>query len=410
MKQDIDAAQQNVANARTKTPKKAHWLPHGHGTFYYRDTDQRWVGTVEAGWTVRGTRRRITVTDRDEDRAWAKFQAKRKTILIEGIPAEGTGGTMTVRVWATGWIERRQADVKPKTYATEKSVTTKWIIPTLGNRHLDALGPEDMRKLVQTILAVGRTQTTARYAQRVFQQMLHDAVRDGHKVPDPALQAKKPAASVNDRKAIPLADLQAIMRETRRFPHWTRWAVAALLGMRQGECLGLTWDSVDLNAGTLAVDWQLQEVNATRKQIPAQYEAQHLTGSFYLLRPKSRSSRRTIPMPTQLAEAMREWRQVAPHSKYGLVWPGPDGGIRSATMDRKEWRQLLTAAKVPAEGRPYAVHELRHSTVSLLMAAKVPVTTIEAIAGHSKLVESYAHSDDGQKSLAVEALQKMLAP
>lgn len=76
--ENLDRGRSARANTvqRTRVPSRGHQLPFGQGSFYFREADQRWVGTVEAGRTERGTRRRITVTDRDEDAAWAKLQRR----------------------------------------------------------------------------------------------------------------------------------------------------------------------------------------------------------------------------------------------------------------------------------------------------------------------------------------------
>lgn len=61
--------------------------------------------------------------------------------------------------------------------------------------------------------------------------------------------------------------------------------------MRQAECLGLTWDAVDLDNGTLDVSWQLQALpwqDRTRGafRVPAGFFARHLTGSYHLSAPR----------------------------------------------------------------------------------------------------------------------------
>lgn len=192
---------------RTRTPAKGHTLPHGTGSFYYRAKDSRWVGTIEAGWNDRGKRRRITVTDRNENAAWQKLTAKRKQILDEGIPAEGVGGKASVESWCKERLQRRQHELKPKPFVSERAVVNKWIIPTLGHRKLAELTPGDVRKLgdaVTTGIYRGKplTATYANKVQSIFFEYMTAANVEGHAVPQRIFQTRRVSKSTNDLSLI----------------------------------------------------------------------------------------------------------------------------------------------------------------------------------------------------------------
>ncbi len=70
-------------DSESRRPKPEHALSKGEGSFYFRTSDQRWIGVVDLGRDESGKRKRIIVSDRDEDRAWEKFQAKRREVLSE---------------------------------------------------------------------------------------------------------------------------------------------------------------------------------------------------------------------------------------------------------------------------------------------------------------------------------------
>jgi len=65
------------------------------------------------------------------------------------------------------------------------------------------------------------------------------------------------------------------------------------LGLRQGEALGLPWDAVDLDAGTLRVRQALQRRAGV---------------GLVIVEPKSCAGRRTIMLPMPLVEALRAHR------------------------------------------------------------------------------------------------------
>lgn len=82
-------------------------------------------------------------------------------------------------------------------------------------------------------------------------------------------------------------------RAARDVPNGARWSVALALGLRQGEALGLLWDAVDLDAGTLTVRRALQR---------------QVGKCLVLVEPKSHAGRRTIKLPDALREALRSHR------------------------------------------------------------------------------------------------------
>src|SRR5258708_40029421 len=62
------------------------------------------------------------------------------------------------------------------------------------------------------------------------------------------------------------------------------------MGLRQGEALGLRWQDVDLQLGTLQVTKQLQRMN----------------GEFQLVEPKTKRSRRTLALPGIAVRELRD--------------------------------------------------------------------------------------------------------
>ena len=70
---------------------------------------------------------------------------------------------------------------------------------------------------------------------------------------------------------------------------------------------------------------------------------------------------------------------------------------------------LLAEARETTPGMPdYDLYSARHTTVTLLLRAGVDRSVVEAIVGHSKLVESYRHVDQSEAQAAIAALGKAL--
>lgn len=399
---------------------KKYELPYGEGSFYQRRSDGRWIGVLEAGVSLRGTRRRITVSSKDKGEAWSKLQAKRKEIMVNGLTPEGVSGATTVEMWMSEWLERRSGEVRPKTFGLEESMTRKWVLPLLGRVRLTDLSPAHMRKLTDAIIDAGRSSTTARTVQRIFQQALKDAVIEGHLVSQRAIIAPKPKAGVSDRTAIPAKDATRILKIARESEDAARWVAALLQGMRQGEVLGLTWDAIDLEAGTIDVSWQLQDLQYADREsgkfrVPAGYECRQIIGATHLVRPKTHSGYRLIPLVPWMRRELERLNEK-PHSPTGLVFTDPEDITRprKPRTDRTAWIKLQKDAGVSKgvdeNGKPtyYVLHEARHTTATLLLAAGVDPEIIRSIMGHSEIAttQGYQHAD---RSMALAALEKVAA-
>lgn len=414
----------------TPKPKPNHTLPHGEGTFYYDTSRKVWRGVYDAGWSTEGKRRRITASSKNEDAAWQKFIAKKKEFLIHGAPAEGVLANQTVGGWCAEWLEQhKNSGVRHKTFQTDRSKIERHIAPSLGKVKLSDLTATHVTKLAADARRRGVSATTANQLQRTFTQIMRAAVAAGYRVPERVFAAKRVTPGKSKRRAMEVAQAKTLLQHTwREMPDHSRWDMALFQGVRQGEALGLTWDRVDLDKGEIEISWQLQSLPYLDRalgtfDVHPDLEVKHLVGSFHLTRPKTAAGERVIPLIPQMVTVLRDWKKVAPKNKWGLVWPRITGAKhfrgypRNAKHDLAQWKDLQDAAKTVKDDslpeghadRYYIGHELRHTTISLLVAAGVPKHVIEQIVGQTELVESYVHIEVEQMREALLSLG-MLAP
>ena len=213
---------------------------------------------------------------------------------------------------------------------------------------------------------------------------------------------------MNDRDAIPSSDLRPLLVALAREGDRSRWFTALLQGMRQGECLGLTWDAINWDDNTIDVSWQLQPLPYANQRdhsqgfrVPDGFEARHLTHSYHLIRPKTASGRRVIPMLPLTRAALEQWRHEAPPNPWGLVWADTDTRNgrnrptpRRGEKDRARWAEFQSTLGIAhPTGRPYKVHECRHTTATLMLEAKVDTEVMTKLIGHSKIstTRGYQH-------------------
>jgi integrase len=176
---------------------------------------------------------------------------------------------------------------------------------------------------------------------------------------------------------------------------------AIVLGMRRGELLGLAWNAIDLDEGRLWVRQTLAWVDGQRRIQP----------------PKTRASRRVIPLPEVVVTALRNHRKRqdddratagARWTDTGFVFTNRGGEPLSPYSLTKHWHDVRTRADVPT----LRFHDLRHTAVSLLLALGVPPHVVREIAGHSDIkvtMTVYAHGRLDEKAAALTQLGRAVA-
>lgn len=417
---------------------------YGTGSVYQR-SDGRWLGTVEAGWTARGTRRRITVSAATEAAAKTKLRDRQRQIAREGVPEASANASETVKTYAERWLVARQDKVRSKSWSTDASMIRRHIIPSIGNRKMSALDVSAVHKVEKDAAALADSSLVRLRA--TLDKMLRDAQQEGHPIPERVLNVPRSGAGESDRTAMPDADLRDVVAVLNGRPDKSRWLMALLYGERQAECLGLTWDRVDFEAGTIDTTWQLQAVRYKHGcgKVPCgrrfggdcpQRELHRkrgdvvvpLDGALSLVDPKTKAGRRVQPLLPSMEEALRQWRTEAPASPHGLVWPRSDGRPALAKDDDAAWRGILDAAQVARVGvdlapprgirldargprligRRYTIHEARHAVATMLKRTGASDTTAAAILGQSKMLARYVHTTTADKAIALDPVAALL--
>lgn len=329
---------------------------------------------------------------------------------------------VTVGEWATQWLSMRTRVVRPGTLDADKSAVAKWIIPTIGHLPLEGLQRSDIRSVHQAAEDSGLVDSSVQRIHAVLTKCLMDAVDEGHDVSERTLRAKRLGGiGASGRDALSIEDAKRILDVAMKRQDASRWVAAILQGMRPAEARGLRWESVDLESGVLTVEWQLKPLpyqiprdRASGFRTPRGFECRHLTGAYHLVRPKTASGVRVVPLVSWLQTELAAWSAIAPESPYGLVWTR-GGEPLAASADRKAWRAICEEADVRVTKpcgatRVPLLYEARHTSATLLMASGADETTLTAILGHSKIASTraYLHADETRKLAALENVGSQL--
>lgn len=357
----------------------------GDGSLYQRASDGRWVGVVDLGW-VGGKRVRRSVSAPTMTEARSKLKRLRAQVDEGVIPTD-----VTVQAWLTHWLDTIVAnELRPRTVQTYRGYASQWLVPTLGRRKLKDLKTDHVRALHATMRDAGRSDTTIRQAHMILRAALDEAVNSDRITDNVAKRVKAPRAARNPHgvlsrdETLAVLDLLAAYGDDGRWDVASRFVVALMAGLRQGEALGLRWEDVDLTPGA--------EQLTLRRTVQRHPGKGLVVGEL-----KTDLSQRTVPLVGPAAHALREHRRTAPD---GFVWGG-----KRPTDNRRDWgmwKGVLWSAGVPDK----PLHAARATTASLLDFAGVSLRTIAEVLGHSQITTAwthYVHSDEERKRAGLEA-------
>lgn len=379
----------------------------------------RWRGTIESGYTKTGSRRRLTVSGKDEVEAKRKLRDLRVKIETDGAPS--ASARTTVKKYAEAWLEERRTKIRATPWKTDASAVKVWIVPTIGHKRLDQLTPADIKAVNTAGRKAGRAGSTRLRTHVTLTSMLREAMIDGHAVPGRVLLVDGPSISEGDREPMTTDEIGEVMNVAHEhLPHWSRWLYQVLYGPRPAEARGLTWAEVDFGRELVANKWQLKRLPLVEKRNrasgyvrPEGVKARHLVDDWHLTEVKSKKGERIFPLIPLMAAALEEWRQVAPHSPHDLVWPAPDGRPMNEKRDVAEWYALQETAYVshPYAPRHYFIYEARHAFATRLMEMGADEKVITSLMGHASIVTSrgYMHADMRHTLAAIEQTAATLA-
>jgi integrase len=312
-----------------------------------------------------------------------------------GVPIPS--GTTTVQGYLREWLDTVAARrVRPNTLEGYRTNVERHIVPKLGTRRLGRLTVRDVRMLLEDCRRKGLSERSVRYVHATLRAALEDAIREDLLARNVARLVRLPMPAPAEPRILTVDEARQLMKSTRDDRLFAALVLLVVLGLRRSEALGLRWVDVDLDAGVLQVRQGLHWSE----------------GRLQFLPPKTRRSRRTVPLPGLCVDTLREHRDRQAKEAAESLHPWPpvelvftsvvgtpvDPNNFSHTIGR--WCQAAGVPKV-------RLHDLRHTCVSLLLTLGVNPRVVMEIVGHSALemtMNVYGHVAVDQQR---EALLKL---
>ena len=331
-------------------------------------------GTLTETWSVRfydsrGRRKRLACRSREH----AEFERAR--VALEGAPAAGGDGSMTVAEFWPVWAADARARIQPETVQQHERVWISRVEPRFGDQRLCDIKPRMVAQWRAELLADGVGDEAVRKAMNLLQAMFTVAVEWGEAPGNPVMVVRKPRQG-RRRVVEPLAPeaveaIRAVMLAAGDDRSATIVSVLAYAGLRPGEMLGL--EDRHIRERTVLID---QAVAHGRLKIQK-------TGRMY----------RTVDLLAVLREDLVTHQST--RVRRGPLLFGRSDGEPWRRDDWNNWRNrsFLPAARAAGLGRPRP-YDLRHSFASLLIREqRVSIVDLADQLGHAPTMtlDTYSH-------------------
>lgn len=423
-----------------KTKKRRARRQNGEGGISGPDARGRYRGILELPPEIPGKRNQRTFWGRSVAEVLDKLEEAKVELRMTGTLMNRT---VTVAEYYEQVWDHQQArrSYKPARYSSVTGMFRRWILPQMGRKRIAELRPSHILELYSIMERKGMASGSIASAHWIMSRFFDDA-RKEYKIPNVIRDVDPPKVTYAKRGALPVKDAMAILESADEFDDGSKWWVTLLGGLRQGERIGATRDSIDLKAREFVVQWSLTDVphehgcdgdcghprpgNCPQKRaiLMPGLEHQHVFGRYYLVRPKSGKVRR-FPLIDPVYDRLVEYldRTADDVNPSSLLWHRTKGRPWSPIRDEEDWRRVLHAAgvitaeqmKAPkdrAPGTPLTptTHYARHTTVTLLMELGVPDAVIGSIVGHidATTTAMYQHPTAVMEREAMRRLSEML--
>lgn len=358
-------------------PKKAPRRGHREGSVRQVGPN-RWKGSISLGKLPDGSYDRRYVSGPTKEDVLDQLAKLRSGRRKGTLPArEAQGQTVGMLLWR--WHAGRRGTVEEATWRDKERHIALHLEPALGHLKLHELTRDHLSALYSQLQAPPRS-LSPKYVREIhgtLRQAFDQAEEDGLLERNITRRVKLPKLERRTVQYILHPDqLARFWRVAATDRLYALWQLAAHFPSRSGELRGARWSDLDEQHGTLTIQRNLLRSWDAGRQLQTK-------------NPKTQAGGRTIELDAPLLEILRAHRarQVEDRRKAGKEWVSHDlifcsrygTPLRSENVLR-QFRRLLERAALP---RHYRVHDLRHTSVSSMLAAGVPLAEVSELAGHA---------------------------
>ena len=253
----------------------------------------------------------------------------------------------------------------------------------IGNITLSKLTVSQVQSMYNSLFKSGLSAKSVKCTHGVLHEALDKAVELGYIADNVTENCSVPKLAAYEMKPMKSEEVGRFLEAIKGHRYEDVYYTALFTGMRETELMGLTWDCVDLDNGTIRIYRQLQRT----------YEG----GKYEFRSPKNRKSRIIKPARDVIADS-----GINPSERF--VFTDSKGEHMTINMIYKPFKQI---AKQIGLG-DMRFHDLRHTYATLALQQGVDVKTVSENLGHATVaftLDVYGHVTDQMRKDSADRMQ-----
>lgn len=328
----------------------------------------------------------------------------------------GITSTVTVDTWFNYWYDNLIVDLSPNTRRNYEERYRINIQPSIGKMIISDVKPMHCKLILNKMLE-NYAGSTIRQTYITMGTMFRAAVMNDviAKHPMNGVRYTKPIKSASDHRVLSVEEQKRFLEVAKSSHNYYQYAFILETGLRTGELIGLTWDSIDWDNRKLTVNKTL--------------EFRHKQKFWRAGPPKTQTSYRTIPLTAQafsILLELKEKRQTQKLSKElsqvltftdrlsgqssslvmsDLVFINYRTGMpaKNSSYDTHLYK-LCEAAGIP----PFSMHTLRHTYATRAIESGMQPKILQKLLGHASIkttMDTYVHVTDNSMQAAIKQFE-----
>lgn len=363
-----------------------------------------WEGRYTLGRNP-GTGKQIqkSVYGKTQREVLQKLQQITAQITLEGAYTQPS--KMTVTAWLETWLDEYLGNVKPGTATDYSAHVYNHIIPAIGAIKLCALQPTAIQHLYNGLQEKGLSAKTIRNLHGTLHRALQTAMKFGYIRTNPTEACILPRINAHDIQPLDTPEIALFLSAIKGHKQQTLFHVALFSGMRSGELLGLTWDCVHFDSGTIFVSKQLV---CPRKK-----------GEAFHFAPLKNDKPRTITPAPSVMQLLKDHKKAQLEQRMLLGQGWREGNMKNLVFTTETgghltqsgvWRMLQRVlARADMEARRF--HDLRHTYAVNALRSGDDVKTVQENLGHHTAaftLDVYGHVTDQMKKESASRMEAFI--
>lgn len=367
---------------------------NGEGNIRKR-TDGKWEGR----YVYNGKRHSV----------YGKTQAEVRKKLTEA-QAQIDGGAfvapskITVAEWGKTWLSDCLHGKNQETVSSYEAKLRLHILPAIGEKRLTELKPIVITHFYNQLQDKGLSDKTISCIHGALHKMIQDAVTNEIIKENVCDKVHPPKTNTVKKEMHPLKDRQvsAFLEAIKGNGMEQLFFTALFTGARESELIGLTWDCIDFERGTIHLYRQLKRDRGKKEYV------------FTSL--KNRESRTFAP-PVSVMTMLKAVRknQAEMKLKAGECWSNTDNLVFTNEIgERLSTRTVYRAFKKIVDGmglHEVRLHDLRHTYSVLALQNGMDYKTLSHNLGHATVaftMDVYGHVSDTMMQNGAEIMQRYI--